>query len=305
MKTCVAVGGAVLMSLLLGCAKNLPEPNIASSAAEPTYAASYPSKLQQIAKALDEDEANARTLESRFAGYSGDLTNPPWDVVLSVVQRANDAGHSQAYVEQRRAFGASRAFFDQDGPDLIKKVAGSAQYVVKDKGCSVDVTGPIAHAFKDGVDKQLEKRLRGANEAHRIVDEYRDTLGKKNAAALEKQADELAEASYLVDIDIVEQKVSLRRMLAEVDQVKKTIPEAQAAERAFQSGAGRTEAEKQASHQRIEALNRAQSELEAAINSARKLDEGVEKRLEAVKKAHTEAYQKLLSGVQGKVPGKK
>lgn len=300
MRTWIALAGALTLPIASGCAKNLPEPMIASSASEPNYAATFPSRLQQITKSLSEDEANAQTLSSRFAGYPNDLDKPPWDAVLTIAERSSEAGHSQVYVEQRRSFAASRSFFEEEGPELTRKVAGTAQYVVKEKGCQVDVTGPISHALKEGVEKQSEKKLRAANEGQRLIDEYRDTLGKKNAAALEKQSDELAEASYLVDIDMVEQKVALRRMLAEADQIKKTIPEAQAAERAFQSGAGRTEPEKQASHQRMEALNKAQSELDNAVVQARRLDEGIEKRIETAQKTHRDALQKLLDALKAK-----
>lgn len=288
-----------------GCAQQLPEPNIASSASEPAYAATYPGRLEAIAKRVDDDESTARTLQGRYLGYADQLDNPAWDVVLTIVRAAHAAGRSQGYVEARRSFAASRAFFEEEGPELTKKVAGTAQYVVKDKGCNVDVTGPITHALKEGIDKQSEKRLRSANEAQRIVEEYRDTLGKKNVAALEKQADEIAEVSYLIDVDIVEQKIALRRMLGDAEQVKKTIPDALVAERAFQSSAGRTDAEKQASHQRIEALNKAQGDLERQIAAARKLDQAIEQRIEAARKAHQESFQKFEAIIQSRAPAKK
>jgi hypothetical protein len=300
----IAVPCAVCMALA-GCAQQLPEPNVASSAAEPAYAASYPARLQAIAKQVDDDESTARTLQGRYQRYADELDNPPWDVVLTIVRSAHAAGRSQGYVEARRSFAASHAFFEEEGPDLTKKVAGTAQYVVKEKGCSAEVTGPISHALKEGVDKQSEKRLRAGNEAQRQIEEYRDTLGKKNAAALERHADELAEVTYLIDINMVEQKLALRRMLAEAEQVKKTIPDALVGERAFQSGAGRTDAEKQASHQRIEALNKAQGELESAIANARKLDQAIEQRIEAARKAHQESFQKVESILQSRAPAKK
>jgi len=292
--------GALSLALLSGCANNIPEPQVASSAAQPAYASTFPARLQGIGKSLDESETTLRKFDSNLSGYPAELTDPSWDVVLKVTERSEQAGRSQAYREARKDAFASHDFFQQEGPELTKKIAGTAQYVVKSKGCDVDVTGPIAHALKENVDKTLEKRLRAGNDGQRVVDSYRESLGKKNAAALEKQADEIAEASYLANIGMVESKVELRRLLAEAEQVKKALPDAMAAERAFQSEPGRTEPEKQASHQRLEALQRAQSEIENAVNQARKLDEGIEKRIEAARKSHDEAFQKHLSALKSK-----
>lgn len=300
MRTCSLLLCLSALFLASGCANNIPEPQVASSAAQPAYAAGFPSSLQAVGKELDETETNLRKFDASLSGYPGELTDPSWEVVVKVTERSEQAGRSHAYREARRSVRAQHGFFEQEGPELTKKVAGTAQYVVKQKGCDVDVTGPISHALKDNVDKTLEKRMRAANDGQSVVEAYRETLGKKNAAALEKQSDEIAEASYLANIGLVEQKLELRRLLADAEAVKKAIPDAMAAERAFQAESGRTDAEKQASHQRLEGLQRAQTELESSINAARKLDENVEKRIADARKAHDDAFQKHLAALRNK-----
>ncbi len=300
MRTCSLLLCLSALLLASGCANNIPEPQVASSAAQPAYAAGFPSSLQAVAKELDETETSLRKFDGNLSGYPGELTDPNWDVVVKITERSEQAGRSHAYREARRSVRAQHGFFEQEGPELTKKVAGTAQYVVKQKGCDVDVTGPISHALKDNVDKTLEKRMRAANDGQSVVESYRETLGKKNAAALEKQSDEIAEASYLANIGLVEQKLELRRLLADAEAVKKAIPDAMAAERAFQAESGRTDAEKQASHQRLEGLQRAQTELESSINAARKLDENIEKRIADARKAHDEAFQKHLADLRNK-----
>ncbi len=300
MRTCSLLLCLSALFLASGCANNIPEPQVASSAAQPAYASGFPSSLQAVAKELDETETNLRKFDANLSGYPGELTDPNWEVVVKVTERSEQAGRSHAYREARRSVRAQHGFFEQEGPELTKKVAGTAQYVVKQKGCDVDVTGPISHALKDNVDKTLEKRMRAANDGQSVVESYRETLGKKNAAALEKQSDEIAEASYLANIGLVEQKLELRRLLADAEAVKKAIPDAMAAERAFQAESGRTDAEKQASHQRLEGLQRAQTELESSINAARKLDENIEKRIADARKAHDEAFQKHLADLRNK-----
>ncbi len=105
-----------------------------------------------------------------------------------------------------RAVDGAVAFFNDNKEDLTRKVSGAAQYVVKQKGCDVDVTGATAHALEEGVERQLEKYVRERSEAHRRIERYRASLGKENAATLEKQADAVSFVSYVVHIDMVEHK---------------------------------------------------------------------------------------------------
>ena len=92
--------------------------------------------------------------------------------------------------------------------------------------CDVDVGPAVASSLREAVDKQLEKRLRAHNDAHVLIDRYRETLGKANAAALEKQADDISAASYATFIRSVELKVRATRLLDEASQMRKTLDQA-------------------------------------------------------------------------------
>jgi hypothetical protein len=110
-------------------------------------------------------------------------------------------------VEARREVDGARAFFDAEKDELLKKVAGAAQFAAKSKGCDMDVSGAVSHALKDTVEKRLVKRLREQSEAHVFIDRNQTALGKENVEKLLEQADEIAHASYLARVLIVEHKV--------------------------------------------------------------------------------------------------
>jgi hypothetical protein len=281
-----------------GCGPPPPEPAIQSSAPQSGYASRYPQELSASAAAFNDAEAMAQRTDADIPGYPAKLKKPKWAPVLQVVEEADAAGRSYDYVERiRRADGAA-AFFEDRNEEITKKVAGAAQYAAKQKGCEVDVAGPAAHALKESVKEQLERYVRDRNEAHRTIERHREALGKENAAELEKQADSISYASYLVHIAMVEEKLRMRRLIEEMESVKASTDQAIAAERAFQGEPGRTDAEKKASQERVEELNKAKGTLESAAEQARNASENLEDRIAAAQKRHTESMDKIKADIR-------
>ncbi|WP_104982792.1 hypothetical protein [Sorangium cellulosum] len=281
--------------VLGGCSAPKPEPEIASSAPQSGYAERYPAELQATAASFSEREDGAKSVTDQFGTYPDQLKEPDWKVVVEVIEQADASGRSYDYVERVRAVDGALEFFNDNKEDLSRKVSGAAQYVVKQKGYDVDVTGATSHALEEGVERQIEKYVRDRNEAHRRIDRHRSSLGKENAAALEKQADAVAFASFVVHIDLVEHKLRLRRMLEEMEAIKASIDDAIAQERAFQSSGDRTDEEKKASEARIEELGRSKAMLDSSATQAKEIDKSLEERIEAAQKSYREALDKLIA----------
>jgi hypothetical protein len=298
----LAAGALIIAGHLavLGCSTPKPEPEIASSASQSGYAARYPGELQATATSFGDREDLAKRVIDQFQGYPDQLKKPKWNEVLEIIEQADAAGRSHDYVERVRNVDGALAFFNDNKDELSKKVSGAAQYVVRQKGYEFDVTGATSHALQDGVDRQIEKYMRARNEAHRRLDRYRTSLGKENAEALEKQADAVSFASYVVHIDMVESKVRLRRLLEEVETVKKATDDAIAAETSFKSASGRTDEEKKASEARIEELRRSKALLDSASALAKRLDERLEERIAAAQKLYQDGLDKLEAAIRQK-----
>jgi hypothetical protein len=282
----------------LGCGAPPPEPDIQSSAPQSGYAARYPQELGASATRFNDAEAEAQRTDSEIPRYPNELKKPKWAPVLQVVEQADAAGRSYDYVERLRAAEGASTFFEDRNEEITKKVAGAAQYAAKQKGCDVDVAGPAAHALKESIKEQLERYVRDRNEAHRTIERHREELGKENAAALEKQADSISQASYLVHIAMVEEKLRMRRLIDEMESIKASTDQAIAAEREFQSQPRRTDEEKKASEARIAELNKSKAGLESAAEQARNASENLEERITAAQKRHTEAMDKIKADIR-------
>ncbi|MDC3954077.1 hypothetical protein [Polyangium jinanense] len=285
----------LLATSAVACSAPKPEPEIASSASQPGYAQDYPVVIQQIVKDFGRDDDDARTLTSGFSEYPKGLKAPDWSVVGDIHRTANDAGRSHAYVERNREVQGAAAFFVAEEDEIVKKVAGSATYVAKQKGCEVDLSGTVGKALTDSVGKQLEKRLRERNEAHAIIDRHRNELSKEDAATLEEQADQISRASYLVHIAMVEEKVRLRALIEEAEQVKKTLDDYIARERASQ-GKGK-DVDQKASEARIARANESKAQIDGSLTQAREMEPKMEERVAAAQKRHADAMTALLADV--------
>ena len=246
---------ALVLSAATGCADHIPEPLIASSASQESYAVRYPQALTEATTSFSQVQTEIRKELTQMPSYPGKLKDPGWARVRDVLARADEAGKSTAYVERMRRIEGAFEFFSTEKDEITRKAGGSAQFLVKKKGCDVEVSGAVAGSLKDSVDKQLEKELRDANEAQRVVDRHRTALGKENAAALEAQVDALSRTSYLVHIQLVEDKLRVQRMLTESADVQRTYDAALASERAFQAEKRTTAPEKKASEDRIAEIN--------------------------------------------------
>jgi hypothetical protein len=227
--------------------------------------------------------------------------------VQSIVTRADEAGRSTSYVDAHHDFEGTRDFFTQEREEISRKVAGSAQYVVKKKECNqcdVDVSGAVSSSLKESVEKQLEKRLRAHNDAHVLIDRYRESMGKPNAAALEKQADEISSASYSTFIRSVELKARATRLLDEANQIKKTLDQSIADERAFQAEPGRKEADKKASNERIAKMEDGKVKIDQAVPQLQALAKEIDQRNQAMNKEYADALEALKKAMAAKAAPK-
>ena len=289
----------------LACASQKVEPQVASSVAQTHYAVEFPDHLQSMSNDYVNTETEVGRITADFPKYPGQLKDPPWPLVVTIVNRADEAGRSASYFEARRDFEATQAFFTQEREEITRRMAGSAQHVIKKKEeCDVDVSGAISSSFKEAVQKQMEKRLRVHSDAYTMIERYRESLGKANATALEKQADEISSASYATFIRAVELKTHTTDLLQQAGQVQKTLDQSIAEERAFQAENGRAAGDKKASAERVAKMEDAKVRIQRSIPSLQSLEKDIEQRNAALKKEYGDALEALRKAVETKATSK-
>jgi hypothetical protein len=294
----------------LACAGQRLEPQVVTSAGQTNYALDYPAMVQAINNDYVNGEGEVRRLTSGFSKYPEQLKDPPWPLVTTIVDRADEAGRSEAYVAARRELDITGRFFTQERDDITRRVAGSAKDVLKkseknDQGqCDADVSGAVASSLKEAVDRVSEKRLRSHDEAHFVIERNRETLGRATAGALEKQADEISSASYLVYIRAGELRARILGLIDEAGQVRNTLDRSTADERALQAQAGRSAAEKRASNERVAKMEATKVRIDAAVPQLQAIAREIDQRNDALRKEYADAFGTLKKALAAKSAAK-
>ncbi|HET7541896.1 MAG TPA: hypothetical protein VFK05_18605 [Polyangiaceae bacterium] len=280
-----------------------PAPAFASAANESGYAERYPSALLGARTEFATDETRAREIFADFPKYPGALTNPDGEQVSEIVTRADAAGKSGAYGRQMEEQSHVSRFFSQEKDGLNQKVGGAAQYAAKQKECTVDVGSPAIGALDRGMDKAMEDRLHDHDEAQRYIEDHQDALGKANLEKLQKQADDIALASYLVHVRVKQLKLELSQLVAESSDVKKTLERSDKEAQAVLADSAASKQAKATAQKRVDAAKKASTGLDIEIEQANRAVQEMDARSEKLEKdygAALEALQKSLKDLPKK-----
>jgi hypothetical protein len=305
MRTQALTSIALLVTALLSGCSTRPEPAYASSANESAYAERYPATLLAARTDFASSEAKARQIIGDFPKYVGDLTAPDGEQTLGVVTRADAAGKSASYAQEMDEQQQVARFFSEEKDGLNQKVGGAAQYAAKQKECTVDVASPAIGALDKGVDKALETRLRDHGEAHRYIEDHQDALGKANLDKLEKQADDISLASYLVHVRVKQLKAELTRLADESSEIKKTLARSDQDAQSVLNDAGASKNAKATATTRSTAAKNASTGLDIEVEQAKRAVTEMDARIEQLNKdyqAALDALEKQLKELPKKAP---
>jgi hypothetical protein len=292
------------ISILIGCALlalacSKQEPALyASSASEASYAERYPAMLAAQRNGHFEAEKQVYALSGEFSKYPNELKEPSWVHVQIVVQKADEAGKGADYAAGMGETQAVRTFYTEERDTLRQKVGGSAEHAAKEKSCDVELYGPIGGALDRSMDQGLEERLHERSAAHRAIEDYEDAIGKPNVEKLEKQADTIALASYLVHVRLPQTKREIDARLADASGVKSTLERTQEESKAVLDDARASKNAKDRAQKRAEAARTAQASLDSEVEQAKKLGDELEQRAKAMQDQYEKAYGALIDELE-------
>lgn len=292
--------------LLSACANQKPEPLTASSANQGGYAERYPDALASVRGGVTDNESTANRVMGEFSTFPDDLDNPSWDHVTTVVERADEAGKSQAYAERLEQNNAVVAFFSEEEREINNAVAGAVTYAAKQKGIDGEGLGGAATGgLKRAVDKRLEERIREYNEAHRYIEDNQEALGKKNVDKLKEQADKLSYVSYIVHVAVPQARLDLERMVDEGSQVKSTLDQTISEGNEVMNDANRAPADKEAAKKRVAEAEAAKAKVDSEVQQAQHVLTEIEQRQTKLQNDYDAALDALKQRIREKASAAK
>jgi hypothetical protein len=299
MKPSQPLGLVLVLAATAACERQQPA-LYASPADQAAYAERYPSALNGARIRYGEDEKNLTTVTNEFAKYPDQLTKPDWTVVSAVIEDADQAGKSGDLAAGMAEADSVRTFYAGERDKLRQKVGGAAEHVAKEKQCDVELYGPIGGALDRAMESQLEERLRERNAAHRRIEDNVDAIGKPNVEKLEKQADEVALTSYVVNVRMPTLKRDLDAALADASGVKTTLEREIEEANAVAADANAPKGKKQTAEKRKAAASSALASLDQEVTQAKALAGELEKRNETAKKNYEKALDALRDALEAK-----
>jgi hypothetical protein len=285
----------------VACSSSGKAPQLPSSSSQSSYALQYDEELNSTTKAIGELQTRSKTLTSSFVTTAEPIKKSDWAKVETVIDDSDAAGKSADFASAENDATVIRNFWDSDKNEIAARVSGAASAKLKEQGCSGESGGVIGYALGDALQKQLQKKLRSKNEAFLVIERYKVALGQQNVPILEKLADDISEASYDVHVQMVLQKNRLERLVADKNDVKKTLDRFVKEETDYQNEPGRTDAEKKASVERQNAANKSKAEIDNVGTGAETQLKDLDKAIEAA----TKDYDEALKGLRAKISEKK
>jgi hypothetical protein len=293
----------VFLGLSLACSSQKSEAVYASSAGESGYAERYPDQLSTERGRLAAHESKAQQIVAAFSTYPDELQNPNWQDVSTVVDQADAAGQSGGYVARLEETEQVARFFEEEKAELEKKVGGAAQYTVKQKNCDADVYGATTGALSKAVEKQLELRLRAHNEAHRFIADNEDSLGKPNIETLQRQADDIAYASYVSHVAPKQTKARIEELIEESSDVKKTLDRTIADAQKIEADPARSDGQKRAARARADSATAAKQRVDSEIQQAQYVLDQLDDRSKKLEADYEAALKNLRQRLTEKASG--
>jgi hypothetical protein len=270
------------LSILVGCATGRYEPTAVSSADGAGYAIDYVEQLRKSRDAFAQDERRAldlnEAIRSHTASLAPSLQQPDAQATLQrVIEQSDRSGRGMHYAAARDEERALRGMWDEERGALGARVTSAVHKETIDAGCKdVDVQPAVQHALRDGFDKQLERRTRAANEGQRTLEQHKARLPQGSLVALQRLSDEVALASHLTHVALVDDLRELDRLLSERRQVDETLARMLDDERAIQRDPKKP-SEQKASQERVVKIDQQRAalapELEQADTELRSLEQ--------------------------------
>lgn len=274
-------------------------PEVASAADQTSFAASYPDRLDDLTKDMDDQENEARTIIASWEKVPADTGNTKDLDVKSLFEKSDRAGRSDGYVSERRDLNRVKSFFAEEKDEINRRLAGTVDHAAQQKSCDgKEMAGAAIYGMKEAIDKRIEHRLRESNEAQIILEEEGPRVDKAVQDKLEKQLDDVATASFIVHVGMADTRRELTERRSDAGRVQSTLDDAIKAENEKANDPKRPDASKRVVKARLAELQKQRQAMDGVVQKANQSLQQAEQRGKTLEKEYDEKFKALLERLQ-------
>ncbi len=299
-KTALTSAVVLVAALFIGCENGDAKSPYDISVDQRSSALSIPGRVDHTTKRIRDHEAKAKETIGKMPTMADKLADTDWSIVEQVVDASDDAGKDGAYAASMRDLDTARTFFEEENEAISRKVGGSVQYAAEQSGCKLEGFG-VGGILKKTIDERIDERLKNANDAFLIIDRNRDALNQKNIAAVEEMASKIAEASYIVHIEMPDAKAELEGAVTAAGDARSKIQKLLDEEKEPpKEGSKPSAASQKAQKERVKNGEEKLKLLESAETDAKANLADLEQRTKDLDAQYSEALDKLLGTIKAK-----
>ncbi len=291
-----------LLLTLAACADKQPKPIMVSAAGLPSYAIGYADRLSAETALLIADRQQAAEQSQKLSARAEELqSSADPAALLAVVQQADHAGRTEAFARANEQGRSLRAFWEAERGPISVRARNAAQKQLTEGNCGacsqLDLSGTLGYAVGAGIDKQLEKRVRAANEAYRTIEYNEERIGAANLPTVQKLADDIALTSYQVNIALPEARDRIDALLAEQSDVDATLVRAIEWERSYLAGS-LSASNKRNAQERLALLEKSRASIPAAVAAAEAARKDLDPQIETLRTRYAETLEALETNLE-------
>ncbi len=303
MRIAPIVSLVALATFAVACASQQQKPLTASSASETHYATAYPDNVSRERTQFADQETQATSMSQELTKFPDAVETKDWNHVKKAYELADQSGKGAAYAQQYEATQGVVTFMTEEKEPISNGIAGSTVYVAKQKECKDpgEIGGAGVHGMNKAVDKQLQERMRSANEAQAYIDAHAEAIGKPGVDKLRDQVDLLASYSFLVHVKAEQSRQKLQSMVDEASTVKSTLEDAAAEADKLAQDPNVPDGDRKAATARAQAARDAAAKIDAEKEQTTKALEQVEQRNQKLREDYDKALAALLDAVDKKI----
>ncbi len=284
--------------LTAACTKSNELPPLTTpSSGQPAYATHFPESMAATRGAIDQQETKANRMIGEMSQFATSIDTKAWNHVSATYKLADSAGRSSDYADRYDQNGAITTFFEEEKQPIQNGVVGSAAYTAKQNECKDpnQIGSSALHGLNKAVDKSLQEKMRGHDEAHAYIAAHSNAIGDKAVEKLKDQADKISETAYLVFVGVEKSRRQLKQRIDESADIKKTLQRAAEQDSAAATDASQPDGDRKNAQARAAAENDSLARVDSELQQAQHVLTEIDQREKKLKDDYEQAFKALLA----------
>jgi len=305
-----ALYSSLFCSVLLtaACTKSNELPPLTTpSSGQPAYATHFPDSLANTRGSIDQQETKANRMIGEMSQFAASIDTKAWNHVSAAYKLADSAGRSSDYAERYDQNGTITTFFEEEKQPIQNGVVGSAAYTAKQNDCKDpnQIGSSALYGLNKVVDKSLQEKMRGHDEAHAYIAAHSSAIGEKAVEKLKDQADKISETAYLVFVGMEKSRRHLKQLIDESIEVKKTLKRAAEQDTNGSTDTSQPEGDRKNAQARAAAENDALTHTDSEIQQAEHVLTEIDQREKKLRDDYDQAFKAMVAAADANANAKK